>query len=153
MSKIGYNQKGNPFNRKNSPLNEKKNSAFTNYIDWDGDGKAEGWEYALEGVTWIPTVLAAAGTSPSGPGAIAAGAATKAGVTGLLKEGVKKIAKSKIGKWLTLGDRPKTTMVISGLGKTNQIADAKKTTEMQNSGYQNTEDLPENENSTNIFDK
>ena len=149
MSKIGYNQKGNPFNRKNS--GDKLKQIGTNYIDFDGDGKAEGWEYGVEALTWVPTVLAAAATSPTGPGAVAAGAATKVGVTQLVKAGVKKLAKSKIGKWMG-GGAPKTTKVLTGVGKSVQLSNAVKKSEMQDSGYQDTRDIPEDEDARNILD-
>ena len=50
------------------------------------------------------------------------------------------------------GGAPKTTKVLTGVGKAGQLNNAMRTSEMQDSGYQNTEDIPENEDATNIFD-
>lgn len=168
MSKIGYNQGNNPFKKLGThpaPVNKKNTvakpktrgrelyppepNAFQKYIDLDGDGKDEWWEYGLEAASWVPTAFAVGVTSPSGPGAVAAGAATKVGVKQLLKKGI------QLGtKWFA-GSKTKKAATIGGTGyfKAGQAGDVKKESEMQGSGYENTSDIPPEENATNIFDK
>jgi len=71
----------------------------TNYIDIDGDGKAEPWEYGLEVATWAPTIIAGiAGTGTTGVGGVPAAVATKTG----LKQGAKQIVKN-VPKWWNKG--------------------------------------------------
>ena len=71
----------------------------TNYIDIDGDGKAEPWEYGLEAATWVPSIIAGvAGTATTGVGGVPAAVATKTG----LKQGAKQIVKN-VPKWWNKG--------------------------------------------------
>ena len=143
MSKIGYNQGNNPFKRKKSPFNKQEGGFWNNYIDIDGDGKASAWEYGVEAATWIPTAIAAiGGTATTGVGGVPAAAATKTGIKQLIKSGVKWFAKN-----------PKKTISGTGVGKIYQAGGSKKTTDMQDSGYKNTSDIPKDEDATNIFDK
>jgi|8_EtaG_2_1085327.scaffolds.fasta_scaffold134818_2 hypothetical protein len=98
-------------NTKSSPLNQngdkkKKPTAFQNYIDLDGDGKDEWWEYGIEAATWAPTIAAAViGTAASPAGTLAAGTATKvatkAGAKNLVKLVQKKGPKivKKVSDW------------------------------------------------------
>jgi len=70
-----------------------------NYIDIDGDGNAEPWEYGLEVATWAPSIIAGiAGTATTGVGGVPAAAATKVG----LKQGAKQIVKN-VPKWWNKG--------------------------------------------------
>ena len=101
----------NPYRHiKQSPLNQKGNkkgnkkglNAFERYIDINDDGEAKAWEYAVEGLTWLPTLIATAGTAPSGPGAIATGTATKVGARAFAKRVVNKYVPAmanRLKKW------------------------------------------------------
>jgi hypothetical protein len=86
-------------NTKSSPLNQngdkkKKPTAFQNYIDLDGDGKDEWWEYGIEAATWAPTIAAAViGTAASPAGTLAAGTATKVATKAGAKNLVKLVQK------------------------------------------------------------
>ena len=72
---------------------------LTNYIDIDGDGKAEPWEYGLEAATWAPSIIAGiAGTASTGVGGVPAAVATKTG----LKQGAKQLVKH-VPKWWNKG--------------------------------------------------
>jgi len=177
MSKIGYNQGNNPFKQtlgthtapggtahgkrggtynKNTaarPETEQEREArhkrsqnFINYLDMNDDGKASAWEVGIEAVSWIPTAISTFASSPSGPGAVGVGVATKTGIKKLLKKGIQWFAGSKKRRAATVGG--------TGYFKTVQAGNAKKDSEMQDSGYQPTSrDIPQEEDATNIFDK
>tara|TARA_B100000475_G_C14896486_1_gene272726 strand:+ start:74 stop:610 length:537 start_codon:yes stop_codon:yes gene_type:complete len=144
MSKIGYNQKGNPFKqtlgtntarggsayggnafhkntrgrsetKEEQEARNKRGSGLINYLDMNDDGKASPWEVGVEVASWIPTAIAAfGGTMTTGVGGVPAAAATKVGFKQLVKGGIKKSKQL----WNFFAKNPKTTIGGTVGGKT-----------------------------------
>ena len=152
---VAHGKRGGTYNKNTAARPEteqerearnKRSQNFINYLDLNNDGKAAAWEVGIEAASWIPTAVATFASTPSGPGAVGVGVATKTGIKKLLKKGIQLFAGSKTRRALTIGG--------TGYAKVGEAGKVEKKSEMQDSDYQPTSrDIPENEDATNIFDR
>jgi hypothetical protein len=147
--RAGVNKKNTaarPETEQEREARHKRNQMVTNYLDMPPyDGKVSGWEVGLEAATWLPTLLAIGASSPSGPGALAAGAGVKQGMRKLLQKGIQLFTKTPTRRGLTIGG--------TGYAKAGDAGNVKKDAEMESSGYEvKSNDIKKSKDATNILD-